>query len=105
MAVTSKCRKASILRHASGACHLMNTLTTGSIRRLFTTFLILFLIISGVAAYVQIFNQAFFNGPVLAHGEFDRRNCPPFDAPLRGTIYDRNGVTLARTVPDPKANC
>jgi len=83
----------------------MNTLTTGSIRRLFTTFLILFLIVSGVAAYVQVFNQAFFNGPVLAHGTYDGRSCPPFDTPLRGTIYDRNGVKLAWTVQDPKAKC
>ena len=81
----------------------MNTMTTGSIRRLLTTFLILFLIISLVAAYVQIFNQAFFNGPVLAHSEHDRRNCPPYDAPLRGTIFDRNGVKLAWTVQDPKS--
>lgn len=80
----------------------MNSLTTGSIRRLLTTFLILFLIISGVAAYVQIFNQAFFNGPVLAHGSYDSRFCPPYDAPLRGTIFDRNGVKLAWTVEDPK---
>ena len=73
----------------------MNTMTTGSIRRLMTTFLILFLIISLVAAYVQIFNQVFLNGPVLAHGQYDGRHCPPYDAPLRGTIFDRNGVKLA----------
>ena len=54
----------------------MNTMTTGAIRRLLTTFLILFLILSGVAAYVQIFNQAFINGPVLAHGSFDPRDLP-----------------------------
>lgn len=83
----------------------MNSLTTSSIRRLLTTFLILFLIISGVAAYVQIANQAFFNGPVLAQGAYDSRNCPPYDAPIRGAIYDRNGVKLAWTVQDPKASC
>lgn len=81
----------------------MNSVTTGSIRRLLTTFLILFLIISGVAAYVQISNQVFINGPVLAHGTYDGRTCPPYDAPIRGTIYDRNGVKLAWTVQDSKA--
>src|SRR6185312_6157727 len=89
--------------HASGACHLMNTMTTGAIRRLLTTFLILFLILSGVAAYVQIFNQAFINGPALAHGSYDPRICPPYDTPIRGTIFDRNGVKLAWTVQDPKS--
>ncbi|HEX6544201.1 MAG TPA: penicillin-binding transpeptidase domain-containing protein [Ktedonobacterales bacterium] len=83
----------------------MNPMTTRSVRRLLTTFLILFLIISGVAAYVQIFNQAFFNGPVLAQGAYDSRNCPPYDAPLRGTIYDRNDVKLAWTVQDANAHC
>ncbi|HKW19849.1 MAG TPA: penicillin-binding transpeptidase domain-containing protein [Ktedonobacterales bacterium] len=83
----------------------MNTMTNGAIRRLLTTFLILFLILSGVAAYVQIFNQAFINGPVLAHGSYDPRICPPYDTPIRGTIFDRNGVKLAWTVEDTKANC
>jgi len=78
-------------------------MTTGAIRRLLTTFLILFLILSGVAAYVQIFNQAFINGPALAHGSYDPRICPPYDTPIRGTIFDRNGVKLAWTVQDPKS--
>lgn len=83
----------------------MTSMTTGSIRRLLTTFLVLFLIISLVAAYVQIFNQAFFNGPVLAQGSYDPRICPPYDSPIRGTIYDRNDVKLAWTVQDSNATC
>ncbi len=83
----------------------MNSEMVPTIRRLVTTFLILFLILSGVAAYIQIANQAFLNGPVLAQGQYDPRKCPPYDAPVRGTIYDRNGVRLAWTEQDPKAQC
>jgi peptidoglycan glycosyltransferase len=77
-----------------------------TIRRLMSLFVILFLIISGVAAYVQIGNQAFPNGPELAAGPLDPRAClAPDDQPVRGTIYDRNGIWLARTVRDPSAKC
>jgi cell division protein FtsI/penicillin-binding protein 2 len=76
-----------------------------TIRRLMSVFTLLFLLISGVAAYVQISNQAFLGGPVLAQGDYDPRKCPPFDAPLRGKIYDRNGVVLAETVKDDTATC
>jgi peptidoglycan glycosyltransferase len=54
---------------------------------------------------VQVSNQAFLGGPVLAQGDYDPRRCPPFDAPLRGKIYDRNGVLLAESVPDSAATC
>ena len=83
----------------------MNSEMVPTIRRLVTTFLILFLILSGVAAYVQITNQVFLGGPVLAQGQYDPRTCPPYDAPVRGTIYDRNGVRLAWTEQDPKVQC
>lgn len=79
-----------------------------TIRRLTNVFILFFLIVSGIAAYVQVGNQAFFNGPALAHGQYDTseaRNCPPFNAPVRGTIYDRNGVPLAWSVPDNNAYC
>jgi len=69
-----------------------------TIRRLMSVFTLLFLIISGVAAYVQVSNQAFLGGPVLAQGSYDPRRCPPFDAPLRGKIFDRNNVLLAESV-------
>src|SRR5579859_94365 len=83
----------------------MNTNMNVTIRRLANAFIILFLVISAVAAYVQIANQAFYNGPVLASGTYDQRKCPPYDAPLRGTIYDRNGNWIARTVRDSNAPC
>jgi peptidoglycan glycosyltransferase len=76
-----------------------------TIRRLMSVFTLLFLLISGVAAYVQVSNQAFLGGPVLAQGDYDPRKCPPFDAPLRGKIFDRNGVVLAETVQDNTARC
>ena len=77
-----------------------------TIRRLMNLFIILFLLISGVAAYVQINNQAFFNGPRLANGPLDPRACDaPDDQSIRGTIYDRNGIPLAWTVRDPSALC
>ncbi len=77
-----------------------------TIRRLMNTFILLFLLISGVAAYVQVDNQAFLNGPTLASGSLDPRTCDaPDDQPVRGTIYDRNGIPLAWTVRDNSALC
>ncbi|PWT78498.1 MAG: hypothetical protein C5B60_01035 [Chloroflexi bacterium] len=77
-----------------------------TIRRLMSLFVILFLVISVVAAYVQVNNQAFPNGPVLAAGPLDTRACvDPADQPVRGTIYDRNGIRLAYTERDPQARC
>lgn len=83
----------------------MNTNMNVTMRQLMTAFIILFLLISGVAAYIQIGNQAFFNGPTLASGQYDQRKCPPYDSPLRGKIFDRNGNLIAQTVPDPNAPC
>lgn len=76
-----------------------------TIRRLMSVFTLLFLLISGVAAYVQVSNQAFLGGPVLAQGDYDPRRCPPFDSPLRGKIFDRNGVVLAESVKDDTVTC
>ena len=83
----------------------MNTSLNVTIRRLMNVFIVLFLLISGVAGYIQIQNQAFFNGPVLAQGSYDPAKCPPYDAPLRGKIFDRNGNLIAQTVPDANAPC
>lgn len=85
----------------------MNRNISSAVRRLNTIFISLLLIISAVAAYVQVSDQAFFNGHVLAESEtFNARgHCPPYDAPVRGTIYDRNGVKLAWSVADPNATC
>lgn len=78
-----------------------------AIRRLTTIFITLLLIISAIAAYTQVSDQAFFNGPLLAESQTYNAagHCPPYDAPVRGTIYDRNGVKLAWSVPDPNATC
>jgi peptidoglycan glycosyltransferase len=80
----------------------MNTSMTVTIRRLMNAFIVIFLLVSGVAAYVQVGNQAFFNGPLLAGGNYETlaRKCPPVDSPLRGRILDRNGNVIAQTVPD-----
>lgn len=87
----------------------MNVNMNVTIRRLMSTFILLFLLISGIAAYVQIGNQAFYAGPTLAHSaQFDQnieRNCPPYDAPVRGNVYDRTGVKLAWSVPDATDKC
>jgi penicillin-binding protein A len=83
----------------------MNTNMNVTIRRLTNTFILFFLILSGVAAYIQLDNHAFVNGPELAASQYDPRHCPPYDQPLRGTIYDRNGVKLAWSMPDPTAVC
>jgi peptidoglycan glycosyltransferase len=85
----------------------MNNTIGDAIRRLTNIFIALLLIISAVAAYVQVSDRAFFNGPVLAESETYNANghCPPYDAAVRGTIYDRNGVKLAWSVQDPNARC
>jgi peptidoglycan glycosyltransferase len=80
----------------------MNSMSV-TIRRLTMTFIVFLLAVSAVAAYVQVSNQAFFAGPTLAQGVYDPRDCPPYDAPLRGTIYDRTGIPLAWSWPDPNA--
>jgi len=76
---------------------------SATIRRLTMTFIVFLLAVSAVSAYIQVSNQAFINGPALAQGDYDPRTCPPYDAPLRGTIYDRNGIPLAWSWPDPNA--
>ncbi len=83
----------------------MNTNMNVTIRRLANAFIVLFLLITAVAAYVQIGNQAFFSGPVLANGAFDPPKCPPVDEPVRGRILDRNGNVIAQSVPDPAVFC
>ena len=85
----------------------MNTNMNVTIRRLMNTFVLFFLLISGVAAYVQVSNRAFLNGPDLTPKPDTSflRTCPPYDQPVRGRILDRNGNVIAQSVPDPKATC
>lgn len=94
-------------RTMPGATSSMNNTIGDAIRRLTNIFIALLLVISAVAAYVQVSDRAFFNGPVLAESETYNANghCPPYDAAVRGTIYDRNGVKLAWSVPDANVRC
>lgn len=80
----------------------MNTDMRHTIRRLTTIFMLVFLILSAVAAYVQVGNLSPFGGPILAGGNYEtlERQCPPVDTPLRGRILDRNGNVIAQTVQD-----
>jgi len=80
----------------------MNTNMNVTIRHLTNAFILLFLVLSGVAAYVQIGNAAPLGGQQLAGGAYEtrQRQCPPVDKPLRGRILDRNGNLIAETVPD-----
>ncbi|MGZ3636687.1 MAG: penicillin-binding transpeptidase domain-containing protein [Ktedonobacterales bacterium] len=85
----------------------MNTNMNVTIRRLMNTFVLFFLLVSGVAAYVQISNHAFLNGPDLTPKPDTSflRTCPPYDQPMRGRILDRNGNVIAQSVRDPNATC
>ena len=77
-----------------------------SIRKLTNTFILCFLILSGVAAYIQVDGRAFFNGPVLSAAAYSpARTCPPYDSPVRGKIFDRNGNLIAESVPDSSYTC
>ena len=83
----------------------MNTNMNVTIRRLANTFILAFLLVSGVAAYIQTSNRAFYNGPTLAGNTTYEplgtpRTCPPIDSALRGRIFDRHGNIIAQTVAD-----
>lgn len=86
---------------------MLNTNMNVTIRRLMNTFILFFLLLSGVAAYVQLTDRAFYNGPDLTPKPETSflRTCPPYDQPLRGKIFDRNGEVIAESVADPKATC
>lgn len=71
-----------------------------SIVRLTYTFLGLFLVLSLVMVNVQI-----FQAPELQASAYNPRNCMADTQPLRGTIYDRNGIKLVWSVPDKNAPC
>jgi cell division protein FtsI/penicillin-binding protein 2 len=82
----------------------MNANMRVTIRHLTNAFILLLLILSGAAAYVQLANAAPFGGPTLVGGTYETQSrlCPPTDKPLRGTIYDDKGNWIAKTVPDAK---
>jgi len=68
---------------------------SGNIRRLTNIFLILFVALSGGLVYWQVVvAQQVTSNPALDY----TRQCTSESAPLRGNIYDRNGVLLAYSV-------
>lgn len=69
---------------------------SGSIRRLTNIFLILFVALSAGLVYWQVVvAQQVASNPYLTY----TRQCTSEEAPIRGSIYDRNGVLLAYSKP------
>ncbi|GCE16573.1 penicillin-binding transpeptidase domain-containing protein [Dictyobacter kobayashii] len=73
---------------------------TKSIRKLMNTFILAFLVVTGSLVYWQVVNAD--NVRATPHNEraFIGENCP-----LRGKIFDRNGVLLAESIKDANAPC
>src|SRR5260370_17033747 len=69
---------------------------SNSIRRLTNLFIILFIALSGGLVYWQVVvaQQVTSN----TYSAFSR-HCSNDNAPIRGRIYDRNGVLLAYSIP------
>ena len=76
----------------------MNNTIGHAIRRLTNIFLTLLLIISAVAAYVQVSDRAFFNGPLLAESETYNANgrCPRSCAARSVEMTPDGGRRVAR---------
>src|SRR5215469_14213277 len=68
------------------------------IQRLLSFFIVLFLVITGVMVYWQV-------GQAQSLSTSPYKPCIGSEQPVRGTIYDRNGVKLAWSVPDPQSPC
>ncbi|HTI12948.1 MAG TPA: penicillin-binding transpeptidase domain-containing protein [Dictyobacter sp.] len=73
---------------------------SSNIRRLAQVFILFFLALSGGLVYWQV-NVA---GQVAANPH-NNRKCLFENAPLRGRIFDRNGILLAYSSPDANASC
>ncbi len=71
-----------------------------SIRRLTNLFIILFVVLSGWMVYWQV-----IVGQQVSSNAHNSRRCLIENSPLRGTIYDRNGQWLAKSVADANAQC
>ncbi len=68
------------------------------IRKLMNFFIVLFVVITGVLVYWQVGQaQALTNSPYKV--------CIASEQPIRGNIYDRNGVLLAYSVRDNNSPC
>jgi peptidoglycan glycosyltransferase len=71
-----------------------------SISRLTNVFLALFMLLSVGVVYWQVFQSQ-----TLATSTYNPSLCDVGNQPVRGSIYDRNGVLLAYSQVDPKAPC
>jgi cell division protein FtsI/penicillin-binding protein 2 len=71
-----------------------------SIRRLMYAFVALFLLLSLVMVNVQV-----FQAQALQASTYNGRKCLASNEPLRGSIYDRNGIKLVWSVADPSSPC
>jgi cell division protein FtsI/penicillin-binding protein 2 len=71
-----------------------------SIRRLTNLFIILFVMLSGWLVYWQV-----IAAQQVSSNVHNSRRCLIENSPLRGTIYDRNGQWLAKSVLDANAQC
>lgn len=70
------------------------------IRRLMTLFIVLFVVISGYLVYWQTY------WPQAQAAQYNAyRQCVAGEQPVRGRIFDRNGVLLAWSEPDAKSPC
>ena len=70
-------------------------------RRLLNVFILLFVGISGVLVYIQATPES----QVLTSSDYNSRHCVQDAVPQRGTIFDRNGIKLAYSVPDDTQPC
>jgi len=73
---------------------------SASIRKLTHFFILLFVVLSGGLVYWQVVVAA-----QVTTNRHNSRSCLFENSQLRGTIYDRNGVWLARSVPNPAVEC
>jgi penicillin-binding protein A len=73
---------------------------SASIRKLTDLFIVLFVILSGWMVYWQM-----IAGQQVSSNVHNSRSCLIENSPLRGTIYDRNGQWLAKSVADANAQC
>ncbi|MBE3561358.1 MAG: penicillin-binding protein [Ktedonobacteraceae bacterium] len=73
---------------------------SSSIRKLSLLFIMLFVALSGGLVYWQVLAAS-----AVASNPHNGRACLPDSAPVRGRIFDRNGVLLAESVRDDTMPC
>jgi peptidoglycan glycosyltransferase len=74
-----------------------------SVRRLTYVFIGLFLLVSLVIVQIQVLPSEELQNAIA--GSYNPRHCLSTEQPLRGTIYDREGVWLVKSVADKNALC